>query len=242
MSENIRPYKESEESKKVQVAKMFDNIAHKYDFLNHLFSLGIDILWRKKSIRLLKGRPADQLLDVATGTGDMAFELLALNPVKVTGVDISQGMLDVGIKKIQAKGESARMEFLLGDSEALSFPGQTFDIATVSFGARNFEHLELGLADMHRVLKKGGSICVLEFSQPQSFPLKQIYSFYSQKVMPAIGRLVSKDKAAYTYLPESVQAFPYGEAFKAKLEKAGFSEVQIHPVTGGIASIYLAKA
>jgi demethylmenaquinone methyltransferase/2-methoxy-6-polyprenyl-1,4-benzoquinol methylase len=242
MSENVRPYKESSESKKVQVAKMFDNIAHKYDFLNHFFSLGIDILWRKKSIRLLKGRPSEIILDVATGTGDMAFELLKLNPKKVVGVDISQGMLDVGIKKIKEKGKESIMEFQLGDSEEMSFADNAFDIATVSFGARNFEHLEKGLGDMHRVLKKGGSICVLEFSQPQAFPIKQVYTFYSRYIMPGIGKLVSKDKAAYTYLPESVQVFPYGEKFAEVLRKVGFSDVEIHPVTGGIACIYIAKA
>ncbi len=242
MSEHIRPYKDSTDGKKEQVAQMFDNIAHRYDFLNHFFSLGIDILWRKKAIRLLKGKASNIILDVATGTGDMAFELLSLSPDRVIGVDISQGMLDIGKKKIIERKKSDKMEFQLGDSEALAFPDGHFDIATVSFGARNFENLRKGLGDMHRVLKKDGSICVLEFSQPSGFPLKQLYNLYSKRIMPGLGKLISKDKAAYTYLPESVQAFPYGEQFAGILKEVGFSEVQIHPVTGGIASIYIAKA
>ena len=172
----------------------------------------------------------------------MAFELLSLSPDQVIGVDISQGMLDIGKKKIIERKKSDKMEFQLGDSEALAFPDGHFDIATVSFGARNFENLRKGLGDMHRVLKKDGSICVLEFSQPSGFPLKQLYDLYSKRIMPGLGKLISKDKAAYTYLPESVQAFPYGEQFAGILKEVGFSEVQIHPVTGGIASIYIAKA
>ncbi|MCL4156733.1 UNVERIFIED_CONTAM: hypothetical protein GTU68_003193 [Idotea baltica] len=221
---------------------MFDSIAHKYDFLNHFFSLGIDILWRKRAIRMLKGAPSEQILDVATGTGDMAFELLKLSPKKVTGVDISVGMLDIGRKKIQERGKTDSMEFLTGDSEDLQFPDATFDIVTVSFGARNFENLQAGLSDMCRVTKPGGKVCVLEFSQPEYFPLKQIYNFYFKHIMPRIGRLVSKDSAAYTYLPESVMAFPYGEAFAAELRTAGYRDVQVKKVSGGIASIYIATA
>ncbi|NNK80502.1 MAG: bifunctional demethylmenaquinone methyltransferase/2-methoxy-6-polyprenyl-1,4-benzoquinol methylase UbiE, partial [Flavobacteriales bacterium] len=203
---SVKPYLESQDSKKEQVAQMFDNIAHKYDFLNHFFSLGIDILWRKKSIRLLRDYPSDEILDVATGTGDMAFELMKLNPKKIIGVDISVGMLDIGRKKISKRNLDDRMEFLSGDSENLEFENESFDLVTVSFGARNFENLKAGLADMHRVTKKDGKVCVLEFSQPQGFPLKQLYSFYFKRIMPLIGKLVSKDNAAYTYLPESVQA------------------------------------
>lgn len=238
----VTPYQESEDSKKEQVARMFDNIAHKYDFLNHFFSLGIDIRWRKRAIKMLKGSHSDQILDVATGTGDMAFELLKLQPKKVTGVDISVGMLDVGRKKIAERKLQEKMEFHTGDSENLQFDSGTFDIVTVSFGARNFENLHAGLKDMHRVTKKGGKVCVLEFSKPRAFPLKQIYSFYFKHIMPRVGKLVSKDDAAYTYLPESVQAFPYGEAFADELRKAGYSNVTIRPVTGGIASIYIAEA
>jgi demethylmenaquinone methyltransferase/2-methoxy-6-polyprenyl-1,4-benzoquinol methylase len=239
---SVTPYQESKDSKKEQVAKMFDNIAHKYDFLNHFFSLGIDIRWRKKAIRLLKDSPSDQILDVATGTGDMAFELMKLNPKKITGVDISVGMLDIGRKKISDRELNEKMEFLTGDSEDLQFDSESFDIVTVSFGARNFENLHKGLKDMYRVTKKGGKVCVLEFSQPRRFPLKQLYNFYFKRIMPTVGKLVSKDNAAYTYLPESVQAFPYGKAFADELYKAGYTNVDIHPVTGGIASIYIATA
>jgi demethylmenaquinone methyltransferase/2-methoxy-6-polyprenyl-1,4-benzoquinol methylase len=239
---SVTPYQESKDSKKEQVAQMFDNIAHKYDFLNHFFSLGIDILWRKKAIKLLDEFKADQILDVATGTGDMAFELMKLKPEKITGVDISVGMLDIGRKKISERSLDDKMEFLTGDSENLQFDNESFDIVTVSFGARNFENLHAGLKDMHRVTKKGGRVCVLEFSQPQTFPLKQMYSFYFKRIMPLIGKLVSKDNAAYTYLPESVQAFPFGKAFADELGKAGYTDVKIHQVTGGIASIYIASA
>lgn len=239
---SVTPYQESQETKKEQVARMFDSIAHKYDFLNHFFSLGIDILWRKRSIRMLRGLPSNQILDVATGTGDMAFELLKLNPQKVTGIDISVGMLDIGRKKITQRKLNEKMEFLTGDSENLQFEKDSFDIVTVSFGARNFENLHAGLSDMHRVTKPGGRVCVLEFSQPEHFPLKQLYSFYFKHIMPRVGKLVSKDEAAYTYLPESVQAFPYGEAFANELRSAGYRDVSIRKVTGGIASIYMATA
>jgi demethylmenaquinone methyltransferase/2-methoxy-6-polyprenyl-1,4-benzoquinol methylase len=242
MSSSIRPYQDSTDGKKEQVAQMFDSIAHKYDFLNHFFSLGIDILWRKKAIRLLKGTPSEQILDVATGTGDMAFELLKLNPKKVVGVDISVGMLDIGRKKIIERKKTSQMEFLTGDSEDLEFQDNSFDIVAVSFGARNFENLQKGLADMCRVTRPGGKVCVLEFSQPEYFPLKQIYNFYFRHIMPRVGKLVSKDNAAYTYLPESVKAFPYGQAFADELKSAGYKDVSIHKLTGGIASIYIATA
>ncbi len=242
MSSSVRPYQDSKDGKKEQVAQMFDSIAHKYDFLNHFFSLGIDILWRKKAIRLLKGNPSKEILDVATGTGDMAFELLKLNPEKVVGVDISVGMLDIGRKKIVDRKKSSQMEFLTGDSEDLQFPDNSFDIVAVSFGARNFENLQAGLTDMCRVTRPGGKVCVLEFSQPEYFPLKQIYNFYFRHIMPRVGKLVSKDNAAYTYLPESVRAFPHGKAFANELMSAGYKDVSIHKLTGGIASIYIATA
>jgi len=238
----VTPYKESQASKKEQVADMFDNIAHKYDFLNHFFSLGIDVLWRKKAIRLLKGRPKERVLDIATGTGDFAFEALKLNPAKITGVDISAGMLEIGKQKIAKRNKGDIMEFKLGDSEALDFPDDHFDIITVSFGVRNFETLTKGLKEMKRVLKPGGSVAIIEFSQPTKFPIKQLYGFYFRNIMPLIGKLVSKDNAAYTYLPESVQAFPYGREFTDILGACDFKEAKIHLLTGGIASIYLAKA
>lgn len=239
---SVRPYQDSQESKKEQVAQMFDSIAHKYDFLNHFFSLGIDILWRKRAIRMLRGSKSEQILDIATGTGDMAFELMKLEPKKLTGVDISEGMLEIGRQKIRKRQLDERMLFLAGDSENLQFEDGAFDIVTVSFGARNFENLDAGLGEMHRVTAKGGKVCVLEFSQPEYFPLKQLYGFYSRRVMPALGRLISKDKAAYTYLPESVRAFPYGKAFGAHLEQAGYKNVSYRKVTGGIATIYIAEA
>jgi demethylmenaquinone methyltransferase/2-methoxy-6-polyprenyl-1,4-benzoquinol methylase len=239
---SITPYKESDASKKEQVADMFDSIAHKYDFLNHFFSLGIDVLWRKKAIRMLKELKTDHILDIATGTGDFAFESLSLNPKKVVGVDISAGMLDIGKQKIQKRGKQDIMEFKLGDSEALDFEDNTFDIVTVSFGVRNFENLKKGLADMLRVLKPGGTVAIIEFSQPEKFPIKQLYGFYFRNIMPLIGKLVSKDSSAYTYLPESVQAFPYGDEFTGILTELGYKEAKTHLLTGGIASIYLAKA
>lgn len=238
----VTPYKESTATKKEQVADMFDNIAHKYDFLNHFFSLGIDVLWRKKAIRKLKGLKSDVLLDIATGTGDFAFEALALKPHKVYGVDISAGMLEIGKQKIIKREKSEIMEFRLGDSEALDFEDDSIDIITVSFGVRNFQDLEKGLTEMKRVLKPGGTVCVIEFSKPERFPIKQLYGFYFKNIMPLIGKLVSKDNAAYSYLPESVQAFPYGQEFTSILEKVGFRQPEITLLTGGIASIYLAKA
>lgn len=238
---HIKPYKESDADKKAQVAEMFDNIAHRYDFLNHFFSLGIDIRWRKRVIKMLKGLPAERILDVATGTGDMAFELMELEPTHLDGVDISAGMLDIGKQKIKKRGLEDRMTFTVGDSEDLGFDDDSFDIVTVSFGVRNFAHLDKGLRELNRVTKGGGKLCILEFSKPEKFPLKQLFGFYFKFIMPVVGRLVSKDNAAYTYLPESVKAFPYGDAFAERLKHAGFQSVVQRPVTGGIATIYLAS-
>ena len=236
----VTPYK-SDDSKKEQVATMFNNIAPKYDFLNHLFSMGIDILWRKKAIRLLKPHQPKVILDLATGTGDFAFEAMALNPDKVIGMDISEGMLDMGRVKVKKRGLLDKIELKYGDSENLPLETETIDAITIGFGVRNFETLEKGLGDMLRVLKPGGIAVILEFSKPKSFPIKQIYNFYFKNIMPGLGKLVSKDSSAYTYLPESVQAFPEGEDFLNILSKVGYKEVKQHRLTGGIATIYLGR-
>ncbi|MBL6447243.1 bifunctional demethylmenaquinone methyltransferase/2-methoxy-6-polyprenyl-1,4-benzoquinol methylase UbiE [Fulvivirga sp. 29W222] len=234
----VVPYKEQQSGKKEQVAEMFNSISKKYDFLNHFLSLGIDIIWRKKAISLLKKDRPKLILDIATGTGDFAIESLKLNPDKVIGVDISEGMLNMGREKLKKRQLDNKIELQLGDSEKLLFDDNKFDAAIVSFGVRNFEDLEKGLADMYRVLKPGGKTVILEFSRPSKFPFKNIYNFYFKAILPKIGRLVSKDKAAYTYLPESVQAFPDGERFLEILEKVGFKNTQCKALTFGVSSIY----
>jgi demethylmenaquinone methyltransferase / 2-methoxy-6-polyprenyl-1,4-benzoquinol methylase len=238
----VKPYT-AEGEKKEQVAEMFDNIAHSYDFLNHFFSLGIDVLWRKKAIRILKKENPKIVLDVATGTGDFALEAarMKLGAEKIIGVDISAGMLEVGRKKIEARNLNSLIELKLGDSENLPFDANTFDGFTVAFGVRNFQNLEKGLSEMLRVLKPGSLGIVLEFSQPAKFPMKQLFGFYFKRIMPGVGKLVSKDHRAYSYLPESVQAFPSGDAFLAVMTKAGYREVKRISLTGGIASIYLGR-
>lgn len=237
----VTPYKKEDSSKKEQVAEMFDNIAPKYDFLNHVLSMGIDILWRKKAIRLLKPYQPKHLLDIATGTGDFAIEAMALNPEKIIGADISRDMLAVGVEKIKKKGLQDKIELQYGDSENLPFDDNSFDAITVSFGVRNFENLEKGLSDMHRVLRKKGAVAIIEFSKPQKFPIKQLYNFYFKNILPGIGKMISKDSRAYTYLPESVDAFPYGEKFTQILSKVGYTNIKAIPLTFGIASIYLAE-
>lgn len=236
----VVPYKTEEKGKKEQVATMFNNISKRYDFLNHFLSVGIDILWRKKAIRLLKNHQPKVMLDIATGTGDFALEALKLNPEKVVGVDISEGMLNVGKEKIKAKGVDNIIELHLGDSENLQFEDNTFDAYTVGFGVRNFENLEKGLSEMLRVLKPNGKAVVLEFSKPKKFPIKQIYNFYFNNILPGIGKLISKDNAAYTYLPESVNAFPEGNEFINILNKLGYKNAKAIPLMFGIASIYVA--
>ncbi|MCL4139285.1 UNVERIFIED_CONTAM: hypothetical protein GTU68_037032 [Idotea baltica] len=220
---------------------MFNNISHRYDFLNHFLSLGIDILWRKKAIRLLKKDQPKQILDIATGTGDFAIESLALNPDKVIGVDISAGMLEHGKQKMKRKGLDHIIDMQMGDSEKLLFESNTFDAVIVSFGVRNFENLEKGLSDMFRVLKPGGKTVIIEFSRPRKFPMKQLYSFYFKSILPIIGKLISKDQSAYTYLPESVEAFPDGEDFLSILGKVGFKNTECRPLTFGISSIYIGQ-
>ena len=240
MGTRITPYvSPDEEAKKNQVARMFDGIAHRYDFLNHFFSLGIDVLWRKACIRMLKKEHPQTLLDVATGTADFAIEAVRMGlDVHVSGVDISAGMLEVGREKVAARGWNDRIELIQGDSVALPFDDHTFDAYTVAFGVRNFEDLQGGLRDMLRVLKPGALGLVLEFSKPKHFPIKQVFGLYFKYIMPTVGKWVSKDPSAYTYLPESVQAFPEGEGFIEELRRAGYEDVQAKSLTGGIATIY----
>ncbi|MFY0592825.1 bifunctional demethylmenaquinone methyltransferase/2-methoxy-6-polyprenyl-1,4-benzoquinol methylase UbiE [Roseivirga sp.] len=237
----VVPYKEKESGKKEQVAEMFNNISHRYDFLNHFLSLGIDILWRKKAIRLLKADQPKQILDVATGTGDFALEALALNPDRVVGVDISAGMLEMGKVKMKKKGVDHIIDMQMGDSEKLLFEDNTFDATIVAFGVRNFENLKKGLSDMHRVVKPGGKTVIIEFSRPRTFPMKQLYNFYFKSILPIIGKLISKDQSAYTYLPESVDAFPDGQDFLDILSEVGYKKIECRPLTFGISSIYIGQ-
>lgn len=241
MAEIVKPYPSQEGSKKQQVATMFNNISARYDLLNRVLSLGIDVIWRKKAIKLLKADQPKHILDLATGTADFAIEALSLNPDKVTGVDISAGMLDMGRIKLKNKGLDKKIELVLGDSERLPFSNNSFDAATVAFGVRNFENLDKGLADIQRVLRPGSKLVVLEFSRPAQFPVKQFYNFYFRFILPVIGRLVSKDQTAYTYLPESVQAFPEGQAFLQHMQSAGFEKLAEKRLTFGICSIYVGE-
>ncbi|MCA1761968.1 MAG: bifunctional demethylmenaquinone methyltransferase/2-methoxy-6-polyprenyl-1,4-benzoquinol methylase UbiE [Cryomorphaceae bacterium] len=238
--DSITPYN-TDASKKEQVAAMFDNIAGKYDFLNHFFSVGIDKKWRKKAIKELALDKPESILDVATGTGDFAFEAMRLKPTKMVGIDISDGMLNVGREKIKKRNLTEKMEFINADSEDLPFENNHFDAVTVSFGVRNFQNLLKGLKEINRVLKPEGKVVILEFSKPRKFPLKQAYFLYFKFIMPVVGKLVSKDKSAYAYLPQSVMAFPEGKDFENIMDKAGFNSVNIQPVTGGIASIYTGR-
>jgi demethylmenaquinone methyltransferase/2-methoxy-6-polyprenyl-1,4-benzoquinol methylase len=239
MSE-VKPYR-PEGSKKEQVAAMFNAISPKYDALNRILSAGIDQSWRRKTLREIRATGALNVLDVATGTADLALALAKGIPgSKVVGVDISSGMLEVGRSKVRAKDLEGRVRLDLGDGEQLPYEESSFGAVTVAFGVRNFENLEQGLRDMRRVLEPGGTLAVLEFSQPTAWPLRSLYLFYFKNILPRIGRMVSKDASAYTYLPNSVQAFPYGEAFAAKLREAGFQSVRVRPLTFGIASLYLA--
>ena len=234
----VVPYKEDSSAKKQQVARMFDSISGRYDFLNHFLSLGIDILWRKKAISLLRDLQPKIILDVATGTGDFSIEALSLKPEKIIGVDISEGMLEVGRRKMRKKKIDSIIELRLGDSENLPFTDNFFDAVIVAFGVRNFEDMKGGLTEMLRVVKPGGKVIVLEFSRPSKFPMKQLYSVYFTTILPLIGRWVSRDQAAYRYLPESVQAFPDGKDFVKILSDIGYKDPQCNPLTFGISSLY----
>ena len=234
----VVPYKEDSSAKKQQVARMFDSISGRYDFLNHFLSMGIDILWRRKAIALLRDIQPKVILDVATGTGDLAIEALSLKPDKIIGVDISEGMLDVGRKKMLSKKIDHLIELRSGDSENLPFADNFFDAVIVAFGVRNFENLERGLAEMLRVVRPGGKVVVLEFSRPAKFPMKQLYNVYFTAILPLIGRWISRDQAAYRYLPESVQAFPDGNDLLKILSDIGYKNPQCDPLTFGISSLY----
>ena len=238
MNKEVIPYKKEKLGKKEQVAKMFNNISPKYDLLNHLLSLGIDIQWRKKAIKLLRPIAPKKILDVATGTADFAIQSLELQPDKVIGVDIADGMLEVGREKIRKRNLDRIITLENGDSENLRFEDNNFDAVIVAFGVRNFENLENGLMNMYRVLNAGGKVVILEFSKPSIFPFKQVYNFYFKSILPIIGNVISKDNSAYTYLPESVQAFPEGSKFLDILKKTGFNQTECIPLTFGICSIY----
>lgn len=240
MDSQVKPYSE-EGSKKSQVSAMFNRIAPYYDLLNRVLSLGIDRSWRKKAIALLKGGKPRHILDVATGTADVALMTARrLSPEQIIGIDISTEMLDIGRQKITRQRLDAIIQLQEGDSENLPFPNNTFDAVTVAFGVRNFEHLENGLAEMLRVLKPGGQVVILEFSQPAAFPFKQLFHFYFRNILPFVGRITSKDPKAYRYLYESVQAFPDGERFLEVLQKIGYKSNRCIPLTLGICSIYSA--
>lgn len=239
-AEEIKPYEENA-AKKGQVSTMFNNIAKYYDFLNHFLSLGIDKSWRKKAIATLKDDAPKNILDVATGTGDLAIEAhRQLSPDKVTGIDISVKMLEVGEKKIRKLGIDDVITLQEGDSEHLQFADNTFDAAVVAFGVRNFANVEAGLIDMVRVLQPNSKLVVLEFSKPAMFPFKQFFNFYFKYVLPFIGRITSKDKKAYGYLYESVQAFPEGQDFLDLLTNIGLKNATCKKLSLGICSIYTA--
>lgn len=237
----VKPYNDASKSKKEEVAEMFNNISKRYDFLNHFLSLGIDKIWRKKAIAELKELNPSRILDIATGTGDFAIAALKINPKEVVGIDISEGMLAVGKEKMIAKKVDNIISMQLGDSENLPFEDNYFDGLTVGFGVRNFENLEKGLAEMLRVIRPEGKAIILEFSKPKKFPIKQVFGFYSKYFIPFFGKNISKDEKAYAYLPESVEAFPEGENFKAILTKVGYKDVTSKLVSGGIATIYIGR-
>ena len=241
MSKNITPYKDSELGKKEQVAQMFDTISGNYDGLNRVISFGIDIKWRKKVLKLVSDKNPKTVLDIATGTGDLAILMTNTSAEKIIGLDISAGMLEVGINKIKAKNLSDKIEMILADSENMPFEDNTFDAITVAFGVRNFENLEKGLTEILRVLKSDGIFVILETSVPDKTPYKQGYTFYSKNILPIIGKLFSKDNSAYQYLSESASVFPYGEALNNILRKIGFIEVKAMPQTFGVATIYSAS-
>jgi demethylmenaquinone methyltransferase / 2-methoxy-6-polyprenyl-1,4-benzoquinol methylase len=225
--------------KKAAVESMFDSIAWRYDFLNHFLSLNIDRLWRRRVIKIIsKSYKTPYILDVATGTGDLALAAMKINPSKITGIDISAKMLEIGKEKVVKRGFAGKIDLMAGDSEKIPFDDNIFDVAMVAFGVRNFSDPLKGLSEMTRVIRKSGMIIVLEFSKPDGFIIKPLYNFYFRNILPFFGRLFSKDKTAYNYLPESVMKFPDNEDFLKLLIKAGCSETHQVKLTGGVASIY----
>ena len=241
MPKKITPYKNSSMSKKQQVAKMFDTISNEYDGLNRVISFGIDIKWRNKVVEIIRLQNPDSILDIATGTGDLAINLTKTNAKKIIGLDISEGMLNIGREKINLKQLNHTIDMVVGDSENLPFENDSFDAITVAFGVRNFETLEKGLSEILRVLKPGGIFVILETSVPTKFPFRQGYFVHTKIFLPLIGKLFSKDKQAYGYLSTSAAKFPYGEAFNNILKKTGFIQVKDLPQTFGVATIYTAS-
>ncbi|MCQ2230128.1 MAG: bifunctional demethylmenaquinone methyltransferase/2-methoxy-6-polyprenyl-1,4-benzoquinol methylase UbiE [Bacteroidales bacterium] len=240
MSE-VKPYNDDNESKKGEVRSMFNNIAPKYDLLNHLLSFGIDKLWRKRAIKTIEAIKPTHIIDVATGTGDFAIKAHDMLKCKVTGTDLSAGMLEVAKQKVADKGLSDMISLQEADSEQLPFGDNTFDAVTVAFGVRNYENLDKGLTEMARVIKPGARMVILEFSKPRVFPFKQIYTFYFKHILPMMGGAISHDKKAYEYLPQSVLAFPDGEEFEAHMKVAGIEPVERISQTFGIATIYVGE-
>lgn len=230
---------DSSSDKKSRIAAMFDGIAHSYDFLNHFLSFSIDRIWRRRAVRIIgRSFKNPRILDVATGTGDLSVAAMKLEPEHITGIDISQGMLAIGRRKITRKGFGDKIDLVEGDCQNLNFPDSSFDVAMVAFGVRNFENPLRGLAEMTRVIRKGGMVLVLEFSRPRHFPFRQLYNFYFMNILPVVGRFFSKDDKAYRYLPESVMQFPDNEKFMALMTEAGLHSVRQKRLTLGIASIY----
>ena len=238
MNTPVTPY-QTEASKKEQVAEMFDNIAPKYDLLNRALSMGIDVLWRRKAVRMLRPYAPKHVVDIATGTADFAIEARKLQPERITGIDISKEMILIGREKVEKKGLKNLIQLEIGDSEALRFEDNGIDAITIGFGVRNFENLSRGLEEIHRVLRPGGAVVILEPSFPTRFPLKQLFAFHFNVLTPLIGRMISGDTSAYTYLPESVKAFPNGKDFVDICKNVGFSTAKYVPLTLGICSLYL---
>ena len=241
MKEQVVPYNELTLSKKKQVELMFDRIAFRYDLMNRLLSFGIDVSWRKKIVKKLQPLQPKLILDIATGTGDVALMLAPLNPTEIVGIDISEEMLEIGRRKISEKNLQSLISLQQADSEDIPFANNKFDAITVAFGVRNFENLEQGLSEIYRVLKPGGCFVVLEFSKPKSFPFKQLYDFYFKNVCPLLGKWITHEKEAYDYLHRSVNAFPEGESFLLILKKTGFNQTECKPLSFGISSLYTAR-
>jgi len=240
MSKKVTPYQDSSRGKKEQVTTMFDAISENYDGLNRVISFGIDVKWRRKVVKILKDKKPRTILDIATGTGDLAINLVDTGAEKIIGLDISKGMLAIGKRKITEKNLDSTIEMVVGDSENLQFEDHSFDAVTVAFGVRNFEDLDKGLHEIRRVLKPGGTLVILETAVPTKTPYKQGYKFYSKYILPAIGKIFSKDRSAYAYLSESAAVFPHGQDFNNILKKIGFIAMENKPQTFGVASIYVA--